>query len=925
MKINRCSRKLEMKPFKGVSGRRCKRKSKCTKVEVKQEPVIKEELNDGDDDINIPRPTVDGRYLANYEGPIDFADDFDQIKDEVKCEEEETGREKESAPCERLDDSAAANDDDNEEPIGDAIDVKPTKPVGRGKKRNKASKNQSKRTIPRNQAAKKQKKSKCHVCNHLASNNSNLKIMNLKVSVFLLHFSTILAPIGHNAAKLFIVAASDIEPTEFVASHNEFDRLKSTSILYGVVDIASNRPQATHQCHRELKQIYDGIHRKEIWAIKALDSSAMPVPGFVLGHNFWMGSIQGCHAVQNPPPLTISNRFKRFAHSDLWSATAPFDIDYRMVYAEHRSPFQVQVEFLLETNKILHVGLCLPRSCSNGEIANLTQEFFDSSILSAQIMHDHQPNVLQVKDLNAKTNLMDKWSFRLIGFCVGFSLLMMVIGYMREGSAYDEAAKTENPIETRNVSSGLVKNSPSTPPDCPKISAPKNLFLDEIVECFSLRKNIQMLTNFETPANAVPIVDGLKSIACFSAVILHVYWYNHFTVHNAAMMFSYGEQPLWQWVMTASTIIDVFFTISGLLLTYNFLLNQSKLNEIKNNNLLQNLKLFGKQMLNRYIRLTPMYLIVIGCVEIITLRLVETSPFWIHDRNDVNCSEFWWRNLLYIQNFFSLEKMGVNWSWYLACEMQFTILSTALLFIYAKYPNAAKLMFCSLFAICVGLLFSVSIFIKFTLSYDVLHSLLSDIYIRPWTRVLPYLVGVAAGYVMYMMKGKLPLGEKTIKITWIVMITIPILCHKSTINPNTSYVTTAFALTIMRILYPASISWMILASHAGYGGRFAKFLNHPIFVHINKLSYGIYLLNPVVIILVYGWQDHSTHIDPVSMVVMTTGINVYIYLASVVFSLLFEIPYTKLSAIILRQSSLKRKMVACPSKPTELIGAKKML
>lgn len=84
----------------------------------------------------------------------------------------------------------------------------------------------------------------------------------------------------------------------------------------------------------------------------ALDSSGVPTSGFVLGHNFWLGSIKGCEAVQKPPPLTISNRFERFMHADLWSATAPFDIGYRMIYAEHRSPWQVQVEFVLEKQVI---------------------------------------------------------------------------------------------------------------------------------------------------------------------------------------------------------------------------------------------------------------------------------------------------------------------------------------------------------------------------------------------------------------------------------------------------------------------------------------------------------------------------------------------------------------------------------------------
>ena len=42
--------------------------------------------------------------------------------------------------------------------------------------------------------------------------------------------------------------------------------------------------------------------------------------------------------------------------------------------------------------------------------------------------------------------------------------------------------------------------------------------------------------------------------------------------------------------------------ISGLLLSYNFLRNEAKIKEIQNNNFLQNVKLFGKQLLHRYLR-----------------------------------------------------------------------------------------------------------------------------------------------------------------------------------------------------------------------------------------------------------------------------------------------------------------------------------
>lgn len=147
----------------------------------------------------------------------------------------------------------------------------------------------------------------------------NVINMNIKVSVVLLHFLTITVPISQYTAKSFSVLASDIEvnetqskirkistimttativsetcndrfcysPTnettatttttnkskEFAPSYKEYDRLKSTSILYGVVKIAAQRSQAetaTDKCYRELNQVYDGIHRKEIWAIKGM-------------------------------------------------------------------------------------------------------------------------------------------------------------------------------------------------------------------------------------------------------------------------------------------------------------------------------------------------------------------------------------------------------------------------------------------------------------------------------------------------------------------------------------------------------------------------------------------------------------------------------------------------------------------------------
>lgn len=45
-----------------------------------------------------------------------------------------------------------------------------------------------------------------------------------------------------------------------------------------------------------------------------------------------------------------------------------------------------------------------------------------------------------------------------------------------------------------------------------------------------------------------------------------------------------------------------------------------------------------------------------------------------------------------------------------------------------------------------------------------------------------------------------------------------------------------------------------------------RVLSSKFFVHINKLTYGIYLLNPLIIIVTFGVSDSSVHADPIPAV-----------------------------------------------------------
>lgn len=144
----------------------------------------------------------------------------------------------------------------------------------------------------------------------------------------------------------------------------------------------------------------------------ALDSSGHFGSGFLLGNNHWFGSEKGCQSTQAPLYVTLSNRFERLMKPNLIHATAPFDMDYRIVYAKHYSPWQIEIKF--HTENLLHIGLCLPKSCTNSEIHNLTQEYLNSRALDAQNIFEFESDVLLVKDLKLRENFFSKTSVILL-------------------------------------------------------------------------------------------------------------------------------------------------------------------------------------------------------------------------------------------------------------------------------------------------------------------------------------------------------------------------------------------------------------------------------------------------------------------------------------------------------------------------------
>jgi peptidoglycan/LPS O-acetylase OafA/YrhL len=82
----------------------------------------------------------------------------------------------------------------------------------------------------------------------------------------------------------------------------------------------------------------------------------------------------------------------------------------------------------------------------------------------------------------------------------------------------------------------------------------------------------------------------------------HTQWHGFFSVKNPYQMYYYSELIQNQWLANAPLLVDLFFVISGFLMCYNFLRNNEQMEGIKTDGLWKNFKLFGKMVLQRYLR-----------------------------------------------------------------------------------------------------------------------------------------------------------------------------------------------------------------------------------------------------------------------------------------------------------------------------------
>ncbi|CAD7078533.1 unnamed protein product [Hermetia illucens] len=162
---------------------------------------------------------------------------------------------------------------------------------------------------------------------------------------------------------------------------------------------------------------------------------------------------------------------------------------------------------------------------------------------------------------------------------------------------------------------------------------------EKFLRCFSLRENVPRVLQATAPKEFVSILAGLRTIVCLWVTLLHIFYFSMFTMDNILFLYATGETFIQQPVFQACYYVDVFFTVSAFLMTYNLLSNKQRVCEIKSNKWFQNLKLYMKFVIHRIFRLTPVLVLTLVASDFVYDIVDMSSPFYLNEDHDLYCKK----------------------------------------------------------------------------------------------------------------------------------------------------------------------------------------------------------------------------------------------------------------------------------------------
>ncbi|XP_071484630.1 nose resistant to fluoxetine protein 6-like [Diadema antillarum] len=433
----------------------------------------------------------------------------------------------------------------------------------------------------------------------------------------------------------------------------------------------------------------------------------------------------------------------------------------------------------------------------------------------------------------------------------------------------------------------------------------KRIFL-----CFSLKKSMSSLMNTSGSKDDIRCIHGIRVISMFWIILGHSFSFQQKSdaIGNSVWFITVqAKRFTFQVVLNGYVALDSFFFIGGLLMSYTGLkyLNRraGRVNWLA-------------AIVHRYLRITPCVVATILLYTFLYPYMGE-GPSWPSRVKDTeSCRQWWWTNLLFINNFVpsNISNGCVSWTWYLAADMQFFLIGIPILILLFRMPKIGG----GVLSICLAATLATSTAICAIRDYPPIQILnqvehkpgLFSFTVKPYACAPAYMMGLAMGYFLHRRRQSrnVTLHPALVLLGWLVAsalgMTITYGLYGLFDKPGyevgslTTAESTAFGV-LRRPAWALALCWVVFACHFGYGGVINHFLSWKFWAPLSRLTFCAYLLHPAVIYLYTGEVTSVYYPAVIQQSVLYAGFVTLSYSAALIMCTLIEMPVSSLQKLLM--------------------------
>jgi peptidoglycan/LPS O-acetylase OafA/YrhL len=251
----------------------------------------------------------------------------------------------------------------------------------------------------------------------------------------------------------------------------------------------------------------------------------------------------------------------------------------------------------------------------------------------------------------------------------------------------------------------------------------------------------------------------------------------------------------------------------------------------------------------RFIRLTPVYLVVIVFTELSLKHVYNESVFAPGLSDHLTCENYWWRNIFYINNFYPLTETCLMWSWYLANDFQFYIVSVVLLIFTSRRLKIT--IFVKTFLLVIALIISMFISVRHKYQHKVAEPFESFdfLYNKPWQRFGPYVMGTFTAFIYHFNKSPKRISTNVNVSLWIISCLGLFFIVFGVPNGKLSVIATSFYVSFGHALWGLCLMWILLSCCWGIAHPINKLLSFKALMPLSRLTYCAYLIHPTIMMI----------------------------------------------------------------------------